>query len=63
MIAMTRLFIPDWKNLFLGLKMIRQLLKDHGLATLSFLIIILVALLFPYPWNLIPLDIYNLLLR
>ena len=42
------------------LAMIRQLLKDHGLATLSFLIIILVALLFPYPWNLIPLDLYNL---
>jgi len=41
--------------------MIRQLLKDHGLAVLSFLIIIFFALF--VPWNLIPLDIYNLLLR
>ena len=61
MIAMTKLFIPDWKNLFLGLKMIRQLLKDHGLATVCFLIIIFFTLF--VPWNLIPLDLYNLILR
>jgi hypothetical protein len=43
------------------LTMIKQLLKDHGLATVCFLIIIFFALF--VPWNLIPLDIYNLLLR
>mgnify|MGYP003134157658 CR=1 FL=1 len=45
-------------------RLIRQLLKvlkDHGLATVCFLIIIFFALF--VPWNLIPLDIYNLLLR
>ena len=38
--------------------MIRQKIKDHGLATICFLIIIFFTLF--VPWNLIPLDIYNL---